>query len=224
MGKQKVCDAVLIWHSGSDCASKKCLCGKSSLIYQLPRHSFQKLNNCDVTNLGPSSVHYQWGNALHITRGREEITIFTPPISLSGADTLQNKSQCLSLNLVWQRVAASAILGSLWCQSPISPVTFFQRKSRFPRDSALCNFHSVFLPIEQRPSSPLACGCSLQWPEKGEIKTAYQAKSPIFSCSTEKTLYTCLILSYTFGMKGAEPGKVFVNELCWKQEQKNIEA
>lgn len=108
----------------------------------------QTTNNCDVTNLSPSSVHYQEGNVLHITRGRGEITIFTPPISLSGANTSQNKSQCLSPNLVWQRVAARAILGSLWCQSPISPVTFFQRKSRFPRDSALCNFHSVFLHIE----------------------------------------------------------------------------
>lgn len=109
---------------------------------------FQTRNNCDVTNLSPSSMHYQEGNVLHITRGRGEITIFTPPISLSEASTLQNKSQCLSPNLVWQRVAARAILGSLWCQSPISPVTFFQRKSRFPRDSALCNFHSVFLHTE----------------------------------------------------------------------------
>ena len=102
----------------------------------------------------PAALHYQ-GNVSHITRGRGEITIFTPPISLSGADTLQNKSQCLSPNLVWQRVATRAILGSLWCQSPISPVTFFQRKSRFPRDSALCNFHSVFLHIERGPSSSL---------------------------------------------------------------------
>lgn len=86
---------------------------------------------------------YQEGIANN--QGRGEITIYTAPISLSGANTLQNKSQCLSPNLVWQRVAARAILGSLWCQSPISPMTFFQRKSRFPRDSALCNFHRVFL-------------------------------------------------------------------------------
>lgn len=87
-------------------------------------HLLQTRNDCDVTNLSPSSVHYQ-ANVSHITKGRGEIAIFTPPISLSGANTLQNKSQCLSPNLVWQRVATRAILGSLWCQSPISPVTFF---------------------------------------------------------------------------------------------------
>lgn len=79
--------------------------------------------------------------ALQLGRRRGEITIFTPPVSLSDASTLQNKSQCLGPNFVWQRVAAGAILASLWCQSPISAVTFFtpppKRKSRFPRDSAL---------------------------------------------------------------------------------------
>lgn len=111
---------------------------------------------------------YQRGNVLHITRGRREITIYTPPISLSGANTLQNKSQRLTPNLVWQRVAACAILGPLWCQSPISPVTFFQRKSRFPRDSALCNFHSLSLHAEWEPSSSLLRHCSPSWPEKTE--------------------------------------------------------
>ena len=173
------------------------------------KHSpFVARNNCDITNLGPNSVLYQKGNALHITRGRREITIFTPPISLSGANTLQNKSQCLSPNLVWQRVAARAILGSLWCQSPISPVTFFQRKSRFPRDSALCNFHSEFLHIERGPSSSLLCRCAPQWPKKGKIKTAYQAKSPIFSWWSEKALRRRLIPGYTFGIKSVEPGKI----------------
>lgn len=162
MGKQKRLGSVLIfWTRPYTRLINNCLSHLKLKAWYIftptlsPLLLLQTRNNCDVTNWSPSSMHYQQGNVLHITRGREEITIFTPPISLSGANTLQNKSQCLSPNLVWQRVAACAILGSLWCQSPISPVTFFQRKSRFPRDSALCNFHSVFFHIEQGPSSLL---------------------------------------------------------------------
>lgn len=71
------------------------------------------------------------GKVMYFMQPREKgkkNTIFTPPISYSRANSLQNKSQCLSPNLVWQCVAAHAILGSLWCQSPISPMTFFSKK------------------------------------------------------------------------------------------------
>lgn len=63
-----------------------------------PFFLLQTRNNCDITD--PQPRRCEVANVLRITLGRGEITIFTPPISLSGASTLQNKSQCLSPNLV----------------------------------------------------------------------------------------------------------------------------
>lgn len=68
----------------------------------------------------------------------------------------------------------------------------FQRKSRFPRDSALCNFHSVFSPTE----SGLSFAVMQQHPASNspltterEIKTAYHAK-----VNSKRNLYNrCLI-------------------------------
>lgn len=118
MGKQKGLGSVLIFWTRPYAFDKELplwplipptLKGRTIIhIYPFPNSVpilstpllLQTRNNCDVTNLSPSSMHYQEGNVLHITRGRGEITIFTPPISLSGANTLQNKSQCLSPNPV----------------------------------------------------------------------------------------------------------------------------
>lgn len=101
------------------------------------------VNNCDVTSLGPSSMHYQQGNAMHITRGkRRNHNFYTSHLPFRGQYFAEQKSMSQPKSCLTMR-SSPCYFGSLWCQSSISPVTFFQRKSRFPRDSALCNFQCI---------------------------------------------------------------------------------
>lgn len=115
------------------------------------------MNNCDIIK-GTSSytlftcidhINQREGN-----RNREgdwKLAVLPLPSSLEGRHHA-DKSQCLNPNASWQCVSALTIFCSLWCQSSISPMTFFQRKSRFPRDSTLCNFHSLLLNRKMYPS------------------------------------------------------------------------
>lgn len=137
---------------------------------QGPFFSLQTWNNCDITGLGLGICEV--ANVLRITLGRGEITIFTPPISLSGASTLQNKSQCLSPNLVWQRVAAYAIPGPLWCQSPISPMTFFFKERVDFLETLPFATSTVYSCTQTRgpPSHPNAVALR-SGKRKGKIKT-----------------------------------------------------
>lgn len=96
-----------------------------------------------------AGVH-EFSRAPHITGvmrwwrlGGLGATISTPSIFLSGPNTSWNKSQRLSPNALWQASAGHVISVSLWCQSPTSGMTPFQRRAAFPREFSPSTFHIV---------------------------------------------------------------------------------
>lgn len=109
------------------------------------------MNNCDI--IKGTSPWASFTCTDHISRregekGNRQFCAFHP---LWEDRHRADKSQGLNPNSSWQRGTPLPILVSLWCQSRISPMTFFQRKSRFPRDSTRCTSTAYYWIGKRRP-------------------------------------------------------------------------